>query len=677
MANSGLGPSERPGTTPAASRFAAGQRALLAVGLALLGWLALGAPRAAVAQPTPAAPQVIDGPGRGIPTPTGLASAVARDGTGGIVYLKQVAGVPHVFLSALVGGVFRAPVELDAALPGPASQPVIAASNGGVLVVGFIDGTSLYVTQRTGAGVAFGAPRRLAGGASNPALEMSAFGKAYLAFTLADGAGSDVRTAYYFAGRWALESAPLNLTAADGAGTGTGRPAVAAAGDGVAIVAWGEVGHIYTRRVWATAPSVVAERADAPLPGCSEISAGEPAIGSGGDSSYAAVAFHEALSCGGLSESRVLENRLQGSQFDGEVAVDALGTPPAEGADHPAVAVAEYGTGWVTSEHTTSENGYAVALGDNEVPAAHIDQLNALSGATEPYVTPAMAGYYSSVIAWQRDPGSAGPAEIRIRYGARDGTLGPELVLSSPAQGPTDAANGLTAAGNVSGEVLVAWAQANPSGEEIVADQLYTSPSPPSATTHGYVRTTRPRVAWAPSGELWGPVSYTVALDGVSLGHTEATSVPLLAPLGQGPHTWQVAATNPIGLTSATITARFFVDTIPPRVSALTLAGRRRAGTALHLHVLALDTPPGLPATDGSGVARILVKWGDGTSDVIRNWRYHVYRKPGRYRITVRVTDRAGNVTTVVLSLRVKAKRAPKTTSKSPGASPSSPRGHG
>ncbi len=671
MADSGSAPSGTRGATSGVSRFAAGARALL-LALSLLGALDLfGVPGAARAQPTPAAPRVIDGPSTAIPTPTGLASAVARDGTGGIVYLKQVGGVAHVFLSPLVGGVFGTPVELDGGLPGPASQPVIAASNGGVLVAGFIDGTTLYVTQRTGAGAPISAPRRLAGGAANPSLEMSAFGKAYLAFTLLDGAGADVRVAYYHAGRWALESAPLNLTPADDAGRGGGRPAVAAAGDGVAIVAWGEAGHVYTRRVWATAPSVVVAQADAPLPGCTEIAADEPAVGSGGDSSYATVAFHEELSCGGLTESRVLDNRLEGSQFTGEVAVDALGTPPADGADRPAVAVAEYGTGWVTSEHTTSEDGYAVALGSDEVPAARIDQLNSLPGTTNPYVTPAMAGYYSSVIAWQRDPGTAGPAEIRMRYGARDGTLGPELVLSSPAQGPADAANGLAAAGNVSGEVLVAWAQMNPSGEEIVADQLYTSPGAPSATTHRYARTTRPRLTWAPSGELWGPVSYTVALDGASLGQTGANSLQLLAPLAQGPHAWQVAATNPAGLTSGTSTARFFVDTIPPRVTVLTLGGLRRAGKELHLHVVATDTPPGLPAADGSGIDRILVRWGDGTMDVVRNWRYHVYAKPGRYRVTVRVSDRAGNVTTVVLSIRVKPK--PKRKSKSKSKSTGSP----
>ena len=79
----------------------------------------------ALAQPSPAPPTVIDGPSASI---TGLGGlSVARDGTGGLVYLKSVAGIPRVFVSALVGGSFQAPVQVDAALAGASSEPVIAA----------------------------------------------------------------------------------------------------------------------------------------------------------------------------------------------------------------------------------------------------------------------------------------------------------------------------------------------------------------------------------------------------------------------------------------------------------------------------------------------------------------------------------------------------------------------
>ena len=94
---------------------------------------------------------------------------------------------------------------------------------------------------------------------------MSTFGKAYLAFTAVGDGGHDVRTAYYFQGQWALGTGPLdaNPAAAD-AGLGSGRPDVATAGDGTAIVVWGESGHVYARRVLGTSPSIVFEQADPP-----------------------------------------------------------------------------------------------------------------------------------------------------------------------------------------------------------------------------------------------------------------------------------------------------------------------------------------------------------------------------------------------------------------------------
>ena len=101
-------------------------------------------------------------------------------------------------------------------------------------------------------------------GAQNPAIAITTFGKAYVAFTASGDGGSDVRCAYYDDGTWGMESTPLNLTPGDNAGTGAGVPAVAAAGDGVAIVAWGENGHIVTRRVSGTQPSVAAYQADPP-----------------------------------------------------------------------------------------------------------------------------------------------------------------------------------------------------------------------------------------------------------------------------------------------------------------------------------------------------------------------------------------------------------------------------
>ena len=52
-------------------------------------------------------------------------------------------------------------------------------------------------------------------------------------------------------------------------------------------MAWGERGHIYTRRVWGTSPSIVFQQADVgTVGGWTEVSADQPDIAVGGNSSW-------------------------------------------------------------------------------------------------------------------------------------------------------------------------------------------------------------------------------------------------------------------------------------------------------------------------------------------------------------------------------------------------------
>ena len=629
-------------------------RAGRAGGLALAVLLATAGATAgaAAAQPSPGPPQVIDGPSAAIDALGGM--SVARDGTGGLVYLKTVGGLPHVFVSRLVGGQFQAPVQVDGGLAGASSQPVIAAGNGGVLLVAFINGGGLYVVDATGSSSSFSAPGELAAGASNPSIQMTNFGKGYLAFTVADGAGFDVRAAYYpVGGPWELESAPLNATPADDAGTGSGAPAVAAAGDGVAIVAWGESGHIYTRRVWATAPSVVDEQADpASVGSCGEVSAGEPSVSVGGDSSYADVAFQEVVSCGGVQQTRVLVNRLRGSAYDGPTAADAGGG----NADDPQVAMTEYGAGFVTAAQENAGQVIAMELGNNGAYGNPF-QVNSVAYSSPPYPVPATAGLFSDLIVWQQDPGSTGPAEIRLRYQPRASSLGAEMVVSSPASGPTDASRGLAAAGDVGGDTAAAWVQGTGAFSEIVVDQLYQPPgSVAPAKSLIYARSHEPLLSWSAAAGRWGPVHYTVTVDGVQVGQTTSTSFRVPVALPDGPHSWQVTAVNPAGVTGASGVARVFVDTVAPTLM-VNVGGARRAGSGVTVTMRYRDAPPkGLPARDASGVEKLSIRWGDGTLVFLKpgvHREVHFYRRAGRYKIVVFVTDRAGNSRKVVKFVRI------------------------
>jgi hypothetical protein len=609
-------------------------------------------------------PTTVDGPSSDIVGLSGV--SVARDGSGAIVYLKDVSGIPHVFVSRLIGGQFQTPEQVDGSLPGASSQPVITAGNGGVLLIAFINGGSLWAVNRPSTTTPYVPPLDLSDGASNPALQMTNFGKAYLAFTVVDGAGHDVRSAFYNNGQWALEPTPLNAVPADDAGTLNGRPAVGAAGDGVGIVAWGEGGHIFSRRVWGTNPSSVYEQADVgSLGGWNELYADQPSVGAEGDSSYADVAFHEVLSNGVQQQDRVLMNRLHGSVYDGVTQPDGLSTPSVSGADHPRISEAEYGNGIVTSTRTDSNQLWTTVLGSNGSSQGTY-QVDSLQNATTPYGTPGIDGLYSGLIAWQHDQGALGGPEIRARY--YDGSsFRPEAVVSSADLGPTDAASGLANGGDIYGDGAIAWLQGTGSSKRIAAAQLYQAPgSFAPLSPFQYVRSTQPVLAWSQAREAWGPLQYSVTADGAQIAQTSGTAVVVPSALAQGPHTWQVTASNPAGLTSTARTASVWVDTVAPAVS-FTLSGRTRAGSLLHVYVRYTDSPPPVPAADASGIASVLVNWGDGSRYLIRHGKYHVYRRRGRYLLSVTVTDRAGNATTLTRLMRIAPKPKPKPKRKSHG----------
>ncbi len=619
----------------------------------LFGALLLGlGPSTARAVPTLAAPTVLAGPDAGIVALTGM--SIARDGTGGVVYVDQVAGVSHVFVSRLSGGSFQAPEQLDASLPGASSQPVIAAGNNGVLLIGFINGGQLYVVDRAAGSASFPAPVSLAVGAANPAISMSNFGKAYLAFTAIGAGGHDVRDAYYVGGTWTVEPTPLDAVASDDAGAGTGRPAVVAAGDGVGIIAWGEAGHIFARRVWGTAPSVVYQQADVPsLSGWTEVSSGAPSIGAGADSSYVDIGFQETLANGTQTQSRALMDRLVAGSSSGITAADGLSTPGPEGAVDPQVAMNDSGRGYMTSARTSSDQLFADVLGtvgaDNGVL-----RVDSLANTTAPDAVPAIAGLSSALIAWQESAPPLDIAEIRVRYGPTGGfSLGPELVASTPVLGSTDADAGLVAGGDVAGDGALAWVQGSGASTRIVAAQMYQPPGSFAASRRiTYTRSTTPVLSWSPSRQSWGPLSYQVTLDGVAVGRTGATAFRPSVPLSEGPHTYQVMAINAAGVTRPANPATVLVDTIAPSAR-VSLSGTRRVGASVRLQVRYSDVRAPEPAADASGVASVSVAWGDGVRAKIGHLKSHAYRRPGLYRLTVTVTDRAGNKATVLRFLRI------------------------
>src|SRR5262249_25170906 len=125
-------PSEQCQESASGSRGSPLSRARSATCLmALVGALGLAAPVAARAMITPAV--TVDGPSSEITDFGGV--AMARDGTGGLVYMKPMYGIPHVFASRFAGGRWSDPMRVDWDQPYEASEPRIAAGPGGELLV--------------------------------------------------------------------------------------------------------------------------------------------------------------------------------------------------------------------------------------------------------------------------------------------------------------------------------------------------------------------------------------------------------------------------------------------------------------------------------------------------------------------------------------------------------------
>jgi len=631
-------------------------RTLVLATVCALSVLCSWSPTGAGAQaPALSAPNVVDGPSADIVSLAGM--SVARgDGTGGLVYLKDVAGVAHVFVSRLAGGVFETPTQIDAGLSGASSQPVIAAGAGGVLLVAFINGGELYVVDTTSTSSPWGTPQAIYGSALNPAIAFDPdYGVAYLAFTTAVGGGDDVMAAYYDGSSWALSQGPMNVTPGDAAGTGTGRPVVAAAGDGVGIVAWGETGHVYARRVWGIAPSVEYEQADVPsLSGINESSAYDPAVSVGGDSSYVDIAFDEQFKSGSDTQTRVLMTRIVADEVLAPVAADGLTTPGSDNADQPSVAMNEYGRGFVTSARESDNALFADEL-STDGAATGVQQVDSLANSAAPYAVPALAGLTSTLIAWQETSGIVATGQIHLRYALDGSDLGPEQVASGSLPGSSDAALGLAAGGDGEGDAVVAWVQSLGGQPEIATAQMFVTPGTPEPTAQmAYSRTANPVLSWSVAREKWGPLTYALMIDGQAVAQTSGASVTVPTALSDGPHTWQVTATNLGGVQTVSRTATIFVDTVPPTVH-FTLRGRDRVGAKVTIHVSFADLPPPEePGARASGVKSVLIRWGDGSTSTHVHVASHVYRRRGRYLVKVTVSDRAGNATTVERYVRIR-----------------------
>jgi hypothetical protein len=585
--------------------------------LAVLAPLALPACANAAVRGSFFAAMPIDGPIADVQSLGDL--DVARDGTGALAYVKRVGGIDHVFVSRLVDGAFQAPEQIDAGLGGAGSQPTVAASDGGRLVVAFSSGGGVFSAVRPAGAPGFASSlQQISTSGSNPDLEMSINGVGYLTWT----SGGDVLAARLERNGTSFNGVPgvLDINPVDDAGAGTGRPKVAVAADGIATVVWGENGHVFARRIFelrlSTAPQDLGDGSDSP-----EIAAED-------DSSFAWVTFRQ----NGLAVAR----RLLGSQFDPPVAIE-----PVEAAQSVHLAMNGRGVGYAAIGGSSTTAYGAVLKDDIFNPGVGLG----VGGAAQPVGAPAASETGDGLIAYQVG------GEVKVRAydyvpASRAVTPpGPEVTLSNPALGGTDAARGLLAGADRAGDVAIAFVQGTGAGSQIVAGSFDRAPGTfRGNTTSKWRKFARPPLKWGAAFELWGPITYTVLIDNKPAGQTTSTGITVPVPVKDGLHRWRVVATDLRGQTSSTPTRNIRVDATAPKIS-FRVSGARKRGSFVKVAAKVSDASG--TGSKASGLKNVRISFGDGSRPISGRRAAHRYGRSGKVTVSVSASDKAGNVRTV------------------------------
>ena len=243
----------------------------------------------------------------------------------------------HVFAARLVGGAWQPPERIDPGLPGPSSQPVLGVADGGRVVAAFVSGGALYGTSRVPGATGWSAPVQIAAAGTDPALDLSINGVAYVTFTsagdvLAERLARDATA-------WEPMAQPLDITPADSSGDSD----VAVSADGVALSTFVEGDKVVARKLFGTKVSQVPQVLNADqVEGQAGGAADSPDTDAEDDSSFAWVVFRQSFA----DHSRVLARRLLGSTFDPPVVVDSGASGSA-----PRIDLSERGEGTTAVAH--------------------------------------------------------------------------------------------------------------------------------------------------------------------------------------------------------------------------------------------------------------------------------------------------------------------------------------
>ncbi|MDQ3850149.1 MAG: hypothetical protein M3296_06000 [Actinomycetota bacterium] len=506
---------------------------------------ALVAVAAPVAVGTPAAQaaffpgDAIDGPSPDIQALGDL--DLARDGTGGLTYVRTDGGVDHVFVSRFIGGVFQHPDRIDAALPGPSSKPVIGAADRGRLLIAFVNSGIVYGVLR--AAGTYSRPIPLLAG-DDPAADLSINGTGYVSVT---SAAADIGLVRLDGRTKAFTLLPqaLDIVPSRAAGLGTGRSKVAVSADGVALVVWGEEGHVFARKIFNTRISASPQDLTPPeFAGRGATTSDLPDVDVEDDSSFGWAVYRQTF---GDGSTRILARRQRGTTFDPPVAVD----PGDEAVDDPRIDLNGRGVGLATMAGLGTRQPMVDVL---EKDAFGVGTRILGASVVGPAAVPAIAENNNGLVA-AAVAGAGQAAFVRVRP-FQHGQPRPEVVVSRPELGGVEPDLGFDAASDRAFGVVMAWLQGVPGDQRLVAGYFDRPPLRfRGLTPQRCCRSSAPLLTWQAAFDLWGKVRYQVFVDGKPVGRpTGFRRLKVPSRLARGTHRWWVVASDVRGQTQRTRT---------------------------------------------------------------------------------------------------------------------------
>jgi hypothetical protein len=603
---------------------------------------------------------------------------MSEDGTGGVVFRRTVDGRPHIYAAQFTGGRWRAPQRVDVGQRFESAWPAIGAGDGGRLVVVWVQENGIDSDRMFSATIEPGARRFTApvpvdmnvGEMTDtwPSVAMARGGQAYVVYrTVEDRQRTrgrlprglvvgEYRLARFNGQLWSPLGFPINRNSASPVAEPTRENAprigIDASGLGGRRVAGARrrphrphLGAARLRRVRrhpaARQPAAprrpAAARAGRPArPRRVELRSGRRRLPPARRADRPA-ARHPALHRDD-PESFVQE----AAAFRPSRVTDGFGAEDPPAVPGP-VSVATVAGAFATS-FAIGVDSLLVGGTDKEVDRPERLDEGSSTVAGDPQVDLSPTG--ALVAAWRlrvRNRGEVGLSEQRA-----DGVPERRRVFAARG-GPVTT---LDLAGSGLGDAIVAWRQGAEETSQIAAAVVNAPPGEFAVQTPAdFVNDDgRYLLRWDPAPNAIGDVKYAVLVDDeeIAADLTRTRFELDLKKVDDGVTAVQVVARDEAGQDASSVAATFKLDRRAPTVGFEPRRGRR-------LRVVVRDGATG--QVSGADHAATEITWGDRRTAQGREGSpaiVHTYRRPGSYRVTVRVRDVLGNARRVVRTVRVR-----------------------